>query len=79
MLVTDIKEVMNILKSGSVVVKIGKNIIINGKDIFKQVESLVIDAESNNWQGIGTELGDIIRELLLNLMQDQKYQFLYFN
>lgn len=65
-LVTDIETVVSEIESGKILVKVGKNIIVNGVDIFKQVVALVEDAEKADQKGIGLELGDIARELLIN-------------
>jgi len=43
--VTDIETVVSEIESGKILVKVGKNIIVNGVDIFKQVVALVEDAE----------------------------------
>lgn len=50
----------------------GKNIIVNGKDIIKEVVALVEAASKGDWKGIGLELGDIIRELLLSMEEEEK-------
>jgi len=70
-LVQDIIVVVNDIKNGKIVVTVGKNIVINGRNIFGQIEALIKATENSDYKGIGLNLGDIVRELLLSFAEPE--------
>jgi len=65
--VKDIVQVVEEIESGEVTVNVGKNVIIHGVDIIKQIVQLVEDSKAQNWHGIGDDLGSIVRDLLIKM------------
>jgi len=63
----DLEKIIGEIQNKTIIVTVGKNIIVNGRDIIKEVEALVKAADNNDWENIGLNLGDIVRQLLLNL------------
>jgi len=64
-LVSDLVTIVDEIKNKTIIVTVGKNIVVNGRDILKEVLALVQAAENSDWKGIGLNLGDIVRQLLL--------------
>lgn len=62
---------MTDLTTGKIVVTVGKNIIVNGRDIYRKIKNLIASAKGNDWKGIGLDLGGIVRDLLLKEVEEK--------
>lgn len=44
---------------------VGKDLVVNGKDILKEIEAASLAYESEQWENFGMDLGEALRELLV--------------
>lgn len=44
---------------------VGKNILVNGQEIFTDVTGAVSDYQSQNWENFGKEIGDILLKVFI--------------
>jgi len=44
---------------------VGKDLMVNGKDIFGEIESAVTDYESANWEDFGYQVGEAAAKTIL--------------
>jgi len=44
---------------------VGKDLLVNGKDIFSEIESAVTDYESGNWEDFGYQVGEAAAKTIL--------------
>lgn len=65
-LVEALEIVITEFRKHTIVIKIGKSIVIHRKDIFNNIKSLIESVKEKDYKGIGLELGDIVKELLLS-------------
>jgi len=66
LVVQDVQKIIGEIENKTIIIKVGENIIVNGRDIIHEVEALVQAAENSDWKNIGLNLGDIVRQLILN-------------
>jgi len=44
---------------------VGKDLLVNGQDIFAELESAVTDYESSNWEDFGYQVGEAAAKTIL--------------
>ena len=67
--VQSIENVVKMIKSftspWSFIYHVGKDVIVNGKNIINEIETCVTDYRANNFNGMGYEIGEALYQIFI--------------
>ncbi|CAD8099315.1 unnamed protein product [Paramecium primaurelia] len=70
-----IKDLIEALQNpSSFIYHIGKDLIINGKDIYQEIFAAVDDWKYGNWSDFGFQLGKAMEQIFIGLQKEKLYQ-----